>query len=82
MMYHHPPVLRIIGVLVWLVTAIGALNWGLEAYGYNLFHLHFVETNLAHLVTPFKYIVGVCGALSIAMLVEKLINHDEKCNCR
>ena len=81
MMYHHPPMLRFLGLIVWLVTAIGALNWGLDALGYNLFHIHFVEMHLAHFMEPFKYIVGVCGALSIIMLVEKIINHDPKCTC-
>ena len=79
MMHHHSPMLRALGMIVWIITAIGALNWGLDALGYNLFNLHFIEANLAHLIMPFKYIFGICGALSIVMFVQHLVNHDDKC---
>jgi len=83
MMYHHPPMLRVLGLVVWLLTAIGALNWGLEALGYNIFNMNFIEMNLASAIMPLKYIIGIAGLISLLMLIEKLINHshDGKCTC-
>lgn len=61
----HSPVMRIVNMATWLLTSIGAINWGLEALGYNIFDFNFVQTNLMMLVNPFKIVVGIAGVLTL-----------------
>jgi len=52
--------------ITWLVTAIGALNWGLEAIGFNIFYTRLFYM-IPGVVFPFKLLVGVAGIYSLLM---------------
>ncbi len=48
-----------------ILCAIGAMNWGLDAVGLNIFKMGFVMNNLAMLVKPLKLVIGLAGVMSI-----------------
>lgn len=62
----HFPGSKAIGMVVWLITAIGAINWGLVPMGYDLFGMSFMQ-NMPGLMKPLQYIVGVSGLVSLIM---------------
>lgn len=59
------PVMKMVGMAVWVITALGAVHVGLGALGYNLLaHPMFMS-----LARPLEYLVGLAGVLSLVMLV-------------
>lgn len=79
-MFHSSPIHRFVGILVWLLTSIGAINWGLVAAGRNLFDLPFVVQNFSNFLVPFQYIVGIAGLISLLMLLDAVVRgHHCKC---
>jgi uncharacterized membrane protein YuzA (DUF378 family) len=79
-MFHSSPIHRFVGILVWLITSIGAINWGLVAAGYNLFDTPFFQQNLANFLVPFQYIVGIAGLISLLMLID-VVARGHRCKC-
>lgn len=79
--HHHSPAVRALSMLVWLVTAIGALNWGLEAAGYGIFEMPFVHMHFANAIVPLKYIIGACGVISLLLYFKVIFMHDKNCKC-
>lgn len=79
--HHHSPAVRALSMLVWLVTAIGALNWGLEAAGYGLFEMAFMHQHFAQAIVPIKYIIGACGVISLLLYCKVIFMHDKNCKC-
>lgn len=69
----NSPAYKVIGMIAWLITAIAAINWGLEAAGYDLFDLPFVQMNLANLIVPIKYVIGVLGGISLLMFFHSMV---------
>lgn len=65
----HTPAMRIVGKILWLLVTIGAINWGLDVLGYNLFNLNFVQMNMPMIVQPLKVIIGLAGVLSLVHLI-------------
>ena len=63
----HSPAMKAVGTAIWIIVAIGAINWGLDALGYNIFNMPFVQMNLTQFVYPFKLIIGAAGLLSLIM---------------
>jgi len=59
----------LLGKVSWLLTAIGALNWGLVPLGYDLFNLPFIRDNLAALQAPLYYLIGLAGLYSLVLLL-------------
>lgn len=51
----------------WLTTAIGSINWGLRALGFDLFSIDFIRTNLGMLEAPVYYLFGAAGIFSLVM---------------
>ncbi|MCK5633065.1 DUF378 domain-containing protein [bacterium] len=54
------------GKLVWILTAIGAINWGLAALGFGLFQLPPLNA-MPGLVKLVQYFVGISGIASLYM---------------
>ncbi len=79
MMHHHSPVMKAIGFFVWLVTSLGAIYWGMQAIGYDFFQLSFIQSNLGSFVEPFKYLIGICGVISLIMLFMACTSKDACC---
>jgi len=55
-----------LGKVTWLLTAIGALNWGLDALGLNIFYM-VPFTWMPGIIRPFQLFVGVAGLISLYM---------------
>ena len=68
---HHSPALRLVGKVSWLLSAVGALAWGLLALGnsmgknWNLWEQDFVVNNLAWAVQPLQYAIGLAGLVGL-----------------
>jgi uncharacterized membrane protein YuzA (DUF378 family) len=72
---------KVVGFFVWLLSSIGALNWGLDAAGYNLFHMAFIrDTALAQAVPAIQYIIGFAGLFSLLMLVDSVVKGKHCCD--
>lgn len=59
------------GMLIWLLVIIGALNWGLDAFHYNLFKMPFFA-RMPQVVMALKVIVGLAGVVSLVHFVSKV----------
>jgi uncharacterized membrane protein YuzA (DUF378 family) len=68
-----------LGMTVWLLTIMGALIWGLDAFNYNIFGMHPLVT-MPEVVKAIKIIVGVAGVLSLILFVGSLF-HKHSCCC-
>ncbi len=60
-----------LGLIVWVLVIIGALNWGLDAFGYNLFRMK-PFANMPQLVMVIKVLVGIAGVISLFYFLSKL----------
>ena len=61
------PFCRILGMAAWLLSSIGAINWGLEAAGRDIFMMPVFQTTLMGAVMPLKYAIGAAGLVSFVM---------------
>lgn len=84
-MHSHSPLVRVFGLVVWLFASIGAINWGLDAMGYNLFNYPFFAVSYPGLVMPLKYVIGLAGVISLLMMIDALLRGhgcgSAKCTC-
>ncbi|MFZ5954452.1 MAG: hypothetical protein ACOYT8_05140 [Candidatus Dependentiae bacterium] len=64
-MHCHSPLGKLVCKLSWLLTAIGAILWGLIPFGFDFWKSDFVVNNIPWIVTPALYIVGIAGVLSL-----------------
>lgn len=67
------------GMLIWLLASIGAINWGLDAYGYNIFMLKPL-VDMPQLVMITKVLVGISGIVSIILFFGSLFS--KPCECK
>jgi uncharacterized membrane protein YuzA (DUF378 family) len=67
------PLIRVFGMVVWLLTSIGAINWGLDVLGYNIFNYPFFTTSYPAIVEPLKYIIGFSGVVSLLMMIDVVL---------
>ena len=49
----------------WLLSAIGAINWGLVPLGLDLYNIGFIRDNLGALQAPLYYLIGIAGVLAL-----------------
>jgi uncharacterized membrane protein YuzA (DUF378 family) len=74
MHHHHSPVMRVVGLVSWLLTAIAAIAWGLIALGnsmgknWNLWESGFIS-NMPSLIQPLQYAIGIAGLISLYCLL-------------
>lgn len=69
-----------IGMLVWLLASIGAINWGLEAYNYSIFTLAPLAT-MPEVVMAIKVLVGISGIISLVLFVGSLFSRHSCTDC-
>lgn len=71
MFHHHSALARALGKVAWLLTSIAALAWGLIALGnsmgknWNIWESDFVMNNVAWLVQPLQYVIGLAGLIGL-----------------
>lgn len=68
-----------IGMLVWLLASIGAVNWGLEAYNYSIFTMAPLAT-MPQVVMAIKVLVGISGIVSLVLFFGSLFS-KHTCEC-
>ena len=85
MMHHkHSPAMRLLGSIAWLLTALAAVAVGLAALGlslgknWNIWESDFVVNNLAWLVQPLQYAIGLAGLIALICWFMCLGQCDDK----
>ncbi len=68
---HHSPAMRLLAKVAWLLSALAALAVGLAALGmsmgknWNFWESEFLVNNMAWLIQPLQYAVGLAGLISL-----------------
>lgn len=71
--------MKLIGNLVWLITALASIHIGLTIFGIDITsHTLFQH---AMLMTITKYTVGIAGIISLLMMISSLMG-GQKCDCK
>lgn len=72
----HSPILRFVGMIVWVITALAAIHMGLLAMGYDV----IAKAGLSNMDTTIMYIVGISGVISLALFI-MMIFCKKGCGC-
>ncbi len=72
---------RILGAIVWVITALGAIHLGLIGLGYDIFALTIFQTTLHGWIIPIHYVIGVAGLLSLYMYFTAMMCKHCTCGC-
>ena len=70
------PLMRTVGMIIWIITALAAINTGLTPFGFNIFAA--CMRMFPALISPLYYIIGIAGALSLWMFIMVCMG---KCAC-
>lgn len=70
-MMNKSPVLKLVGLVTWLITGLAALNYGLAARGHDL--MAYLPAGL-HDATV--WVVALSGLASLAMFVWAMVGSD------
>jgi uncharacterized membrane protein YuzA (DUF378 family) len=81
-MHTHSPVVKIIGLAAWLITALVAINVGLAPFNFNFFATDFFQNNLMRFYVPILYLIGIAGIISLAMFIMACTSHCYKCGSK
>ena len=76
--HHKSPLVKTVGMLSWVITALTAIHVGLCPLGYNLLRTEMMQMRFPALVAPVQYLVGLAGLVSLLMLV---MAWTQKCTC-
>jgi uncharacterized membrane protein YuzA (DUF378 family) len=69
---------KVVGLGSWLITALAAINVGLEAFGYDFFASDMMMDRFANMRIPLMYVVGVAGIVCLVMFIQTMTGH---CHC-
>jgi len=64
----HSPVMKILGMVTWAITAIVSINVLTSFYDYDL--IGYILGMMPGMMVPMTWIIGVSGLISLAMLVK------------
>jgi|GEM_PF-1150145 len=67
-MMHHSPVMKMLGMATWVITALVSINMLTALYDYDFFS--WVGETMPGLYIPMIWLVGLSGMISLAMLVK------------
>jgi len=73
------PLMRIVGHVVWVVTAVAAINVGLMPMEYDLFALIPMSSESVSMLL--QYFIGACGVVSLVMFVMGCMSGHSSCSC-
>jgi uncharacterized membrane protein YuzA (DUF378 family) len=73
------PAMKIVGHVVWVVTAVAAINVGLEPFGFDLWT--YVPATPDMLPMLVQYLIGACGVVSLVMFVMGCMGGSHACSC-
>ncbi|HEX4068955.1 MAG TPA: hypothetical protein VHX42_02555 [Candidatus Babeliales bacterium] len=75
MMEHsHSPMMHMIKKISWVVTALASINMLTGLYGCDFFA--WMMNSMPGMVVPMVWIVGICGMISLAMLIKVCMHHE------
>ncbi|HSW70532.1 MAG TPA: hypothetical protein VLH77_00960 [Gammaproteobacteria bacterium] len=64
----NSPMMRRVGMAVWAITGLAALNMGLAVLlGWDFFQTDFMQMNMPSLVRPLLLLIGLSGLVSLVM---------------
>lgn len=70
-MMHHSPVIRTIGMITWVITALVSINTLTMLYDYDFFELVMrMAPNSAMVIA---WIIGLSGLISLALFVKAMM---------
>lgn len=79
----HSPMMKYLGMVTWLVTALASINMLTGMYEYNA--LVWIGNMVPALVIPLCWIIGLSGIISFVMLVKAIImcstSGCDSCGC-
>ena len=64
----HSPMMKMIGMATWVITALASINMLTGLYGYDMFA--WMMNMMPGLVMPAVWIVGLSGVISLAMFIK------------
>ena len=67
-MMQHSPVMKMLGMATWVITALASINMLTALYGYDFFS--WIMDTMPGAYVPAIWIVGLSGMVSLAMLVK------------
>jgi hypothetical protein len=73
-------VLRWVGMLSWLITALAAINVGLRPMNFDFFSTEFMLVNMPQFIEPLQYLILIAGLISLALFVMSLTGSGCSCN--
>lgn len=77
-MMQHSPMMKMLGMAAWVVTALASINILTSLYGYDFFA--WMMNMMPGMVMPMVWIVGLLGMVSLAMFVKASIMCCPACN--
>lgn len=74
------PIIKIVSIAVWFITAVSAVFVGLSATGFSIFEINFL---MAHPMfsTILTYAIGVAGVVSLLMFCMFMSKGGCACGC-
>jgi uncharacterized membrane protein YuzA (DUF378 family) len=67
-MMEHSPMMKMIGMATWVITAFASINILTGLYGYDFFA--WMMNSMPGMVVPMVWIVGLSGIISFAMFIK------------
>ena len=67
-MMQHSPMMKILGMATWAITAVVSINMLTATYGYDL--VSWIMDMAPGMSMPLIWIIGISGMISLAMLVK------------
>ncbi len=71
------PVMKLVGNVVWLITALASIHIGLMALGYNVLDM----AHISQFSRTIDYVIGVAGVISLLMMIMWLGSGCSSCEC-
>lgn len=68
MMMEQSPMMHMVKMISWVVTALASINMLTGLYGYDFFA--WMMNSMPSLVMPAVWIVGISGMISFAMFIK------------
>jgi len=64
----HSPVLKTIGMVTWVITALVSINMLTGLYDYDF--LSYIMEMMPGMTKPILWVIGISGFVSLAMLIK------------
>jgi len=76
-MMEHSPIMKYVGMVTWLITALVSINMLTGMYDYNA--IIWLGNMSPSLIIPLCWIIGLSGLISLGMLVKAVMMCSSGC---